>query len=90
MNIHYLSGRCRSDRLGGDRNHARPLEPADQHRCGRHGRIPGRLLPQPDLPCWDDQPAITCQTMLLTLAGSVILLAVVNLFRRSSRRDLVL
>ncbi len=30
--------------------------------------------------------AITIPTMLLTLAGAVILLFVVNLFRRSSRR----
>jgi uncharacterized membrane protein YeaQ/YmgE (transglycosylase-associated protein family) len=31
--------------------------------------------------------AITIPTMLLTLAGAVILLFVVNLFRRSSRRS---
>ena len=31
--------------------------------------------------------AITIPTMLLTLVGSVILLAIVNLFRRSSRRS---
>ena len=30
--------------------------------------------------------AITVPTMLVTLLGSVILLAVINLFRRSSRR----
>ena len=28
---------------------------ADQHHSGSRGSIPGRLLPQPPVPYWDDQ-----------------------------------